>query len=91
MLGGQPTVARVIGTLLATVVISGSITAIASSGRDGAPYVAAASTVVTKLLVGDWDRGFAWTGTDIVFLVLVGATAYGTSLLSDAIEATIET
>ena len=91
MLGGPPTVPRVISTLLATVAISGTITAIASPGRDGAPFVAAASTVATKLLVGDWDRGFAWTGIDIAFLLVVGATAYGTALLSDAIQAAVET
>lgn len=75
----MPACKAMIATLAFTALITIVLYHVGNRSNLPSPYIIPTiASLLTKYILGDWDRGFAWTTSDIAYWGSILATSYAT-------------
>lgn len=69
----------IVSTVVFTAVITAALYYVGNRSELPSPYIIPTmASLLTKYVLGDWDRGFAWTTSDIAYWGTILTTSYAT-------------
>ena len=77
---GKLTASRVLFTLVFVIIVSAALASLPNySNFPTNIFVAIITALLTKYILGDWDDGFVWSKSDIIYWLSIGTTGYVTA------------